>query len=46
MNKKVVVYSILALGFLALSYLINWAFLIAVAILIWMNQKELTRADK
>jgi len=42
-NWKVVIYSFLALGFLALSYLINWLFLIPVAILIWLNQKELMK---
>jgi hypothetical protein len=44
-NYKVIAYSIIALGFLYLSYRINWLFLLPVAVLIWMNQKELTKRD-
>jgi len=40
-NIKVVIYSILALGFLALTFLVDWIFIIGAAILMYLNQKEL-----
>ena len=42
-NLKVVVYSIIALGFLALTFLVDWIFIIGAAILMYMNQKELIK---
>ena len=40
-NWRVVIYSIVALICLALVFLVSWLFLIPVAVLIWMNQREL-----
>jgi len=40
-NWKVVIYSILALICLGLTYFVHWIFIIPVAVLIWLNQKEL-----
>ena len=42
-NWKVVIYSIIALICLALVYFISWIFLIPVAVLIWLNQRELMK---
>jgi len=42
-NPKVVLYSILALGFLALTFLVDWLFIIGAVILMFMNQKELMK---
>ena len=40
-NIKVIVYSLIALGFVALTFLVDWMFIIGAIILIWHNQKEL-----
>ncbi len=40
-NKKVVLYSIIALVFLILTFTINWLFIIPAAILSWLNHREL-----
>ena len=40
-NIKVIVYSLIALGFVALTFLIDWIFIIGAIIMIWLNQKEL-----
>ncbi len=42
-NPKVVFYSILALGFLALTFFVDWLFIIGAVILMIINQKELMR---
>jgi len=42
-NPKVVLLSLLALGFLALTFLVHWLFIIPVAIIIIVNQKELMK---
>ncbi|MDA3837084.1 MAG: hypothetical protein PF542_05675 [Nanoarchaeota archaeon] len=41
MKLKVVIYSLLALGFLALTYLVDWLFIIGAVVLIYLNQREL-----
>ena len=41
-NIKIVVYSIIALIFVALTFLVDWKFIIGAAILMWLNQIELT----
>jgi hypothetical protein len=46
MNKKVVLFSILALGFLALTYFIDWLFIIGAVILIYFNNRELNKKKK
>jgi len=42
-NPKVVFYSLIALGFLALTFLVDWLFIIGAVILIYLNQRELMR---
>tara|TARA_Y100000310_G_C20443770_1_gene697350 strand:- start:693 stop:833 length:141 start_codon:yes stop_codon:yes gene_type:complete len=46
MNIKIVVYSIIALGFLALTYFVDWIFIIGAVILVFLNQKELMKKKK
>ena len=40
-NKKVVVQSIIALICLALTFIVSWLFILPVAIILWLNQREL-----
>tara|TARA_Y100000310_G_C20163826_1_gene570447 strand:+ start:366 stop:503 length:138 start_codon:yes stop_codon:yes gene_type:complete len=40
-NKKVVIYSLIGLGCIALMFLVHWAFVIGALIIIWLNKKEL-----
>jgi len=42
-NKKVIIYSILALGFVVLTFLVDWVFIIGALILIYLNQRELMK---
>ena len=42
-NPKVVYRSFLALGFIALTFLVNWLFIIGAAIIFYLNQKELMK---
>jgi hypothetical protein len=44
-NKRVVLQSILALIFLGLAFFVHWLFLLPVAVLIWLNQRELFRKN-
>jgi len=41
MNKKVFFLSLLALVFIALTFLVNWAFIIGAVIIMLINQREL-----
>jgi hypothetical protein len=41
MNKKVFFLSLLALVFVVLTFLINWAFIIGAVIIMLINQREL-----
>jgi len=45
-NIKIIIFSILALGFLALTFLVDWLFIIGAVILMWLNQKELMKNKK
>ena len=45
-NKKVVLLSILAIICLGLVYFVSWWFLAPIAIILWLNQKELFRKSK
>ena len=45
-NKKVVIYSLLAIIFLILAFLVDWLFIIGTVILMFMNQGELFGKDK
>ncbi|MDP7520823.1 MAG: hypothetical protein QF567_01160 [Candidatus Pacearchaeota archaeon] len=40
-DKKVVLYSIVALIFLVLTFMVDWLFIIPAAILSWLNHREL-----
>ena len=42
-SPKVLIFSILALGFLVLAYFIDWLFLIGAVALVILNQKELIK---
>lgn len=42
-NLKVVIFSIIALGFLALTFLVDWIFIIGAVILMILNQRELMK---
>ncbi len=42
-NPKVIVYSIIGLACLALTYLVHWAFILPVLVIIYLNQRELMR---
>jgi len=41
MNIRVVIYSIIALVFLAMTFLVDWLFIIPAVILMILNQREL-----
>jgi len=45
-NPKVVLFSVIALGFLAMTFLVDWLFIIGVVILLYLNQKELMKNKK
>ena len=45
-NPEVVIFSILALGFLALTFLVDWVFIIGAVVLMILNQRELMRKKK
>ncbi|MBU1136152.1 MAG: hypothetical protein KJ559_01440 [Nanoarchaeota archaeon] len=42
-NIKVIVFSLIALGFLALSFLVDWMFIIGAVVLMFLNQRELMK---
>jgi hypothetical protein len=42
-NVKVIIFSLIALGLLALTFLVDWIFMVGVIILIYLNQKELMK---
>lgn len=46
LNLKVVIFSIIALGFLILTFTVNWIFIIGAVVLMILNQKELIKRDK
>jgi len=45
-NLKVVILSIIALGFLVLTFLVNWVFIIGAVIIFFINQRELMKNIK
>ena len=45
-NFKVVIFSMFALGFLALTFFVDWFFIIGAVILMILNQKELMKKKK
>jgi len=44
-NTKVIVYSLIALGFVALTAFVDWLFIIGAVIMIYLNQKELMKKE-
>ncbi len=42
-NVKVIIYSIIALGFVGLTFFVDWMFIIGAVIIIYLNQKELMK---
>jgi len=45
-NPKVVIYSMFALGFVVLTFLVDWIFIVGAVILMILNQKELMKKRK
>ena len=45
-NPKVVIFSIFALGFLVLTVLVDWIFIIGAVVLMILNQRELMEKKK
>lgn len=42
-NKKVVINSLIALGFIVLTFTVDWLFIIPAVILLFINQRELMK---
>lgn len=42
-NIKVIIYSLIALGFIALTFLVDWIFIIGAVMILYLNQKELMK---
>jgi len=42
-NKKVLTFSLIALGFLVLTFLVNWIFIIGAVVMVILNQRELMK---
>jgi len=42
-NNKVIIFSILALGFVVLTFLVNWLFIFGALILAYLNHRELIK---
>jgi hypothetical protein len=40
-NIKVIIFSLIALGFLALTFLVDWLFIIGAVVLMLLNQREI-----
>ena len=45
-NIKIIIFSVLALAFLALTFLVDWIFIIGAVVLMFLNQKELMKKQK
>ena len=42
-NLKVVIFSVIAIVFLVLTFLVDWIFIIGAVVLMILNQRELMR---
>ncbi len=42
-SPRVVIFSLLAIGFLALTFLVDWLFIIGAVVFMFLNQKELIK---
>ncbi len=40
-KPKVIFFSLIALGFLALTFLVDWIFIIGAVVFMYLNQREL-----
>ena len=45
-SPKVVILSIIALGFIALTFLVDWLFIIGAVVILFWNQRELMKLKK
>jgi hypothetical protein len=45
-NKKVVAYSLIALGFIALTFFVNPYFIVGAIICVLINQQEILKGKK
>ena len=43
MKWKVVLLSMIALGFMALTFFVDWLFIIGAVIIVYINQKEIMK---
>ncbi|MEN7982393.1 MAG: hypothetical protein ABFQ65_03015 [Nanoarchaeota archaeon] len=46
LNSKVVIFSLIALGFMVLTFLVDWIFIIGAVVLVYLSQKELMKNKK
>lgn len=46
LNPRVIISSLIALGFLILTFAVNWMFIIGAVILMILNQRELFKKNK
>lgn len=42
-SKKIIIISLIGLGFLALTFLVDWIFIIGAIIAMYLNQKEIIK---
>ncbi len=42
-NIKVIIYSLIAFGFLALTFFVDWIFIIGAVVMMYLNQRELMK---
>ena len=42
-NIKVIIFSLIALGFLALTFLVDWLFILGAVVFMLLGQRELKR---
>jgi len=45
-NWKIIIFSLIAIGFLVLAFLVDWLFIIGAVVLMFLNQKELIKKTK
>ena len=43
-NFKIIIYSLTAMVFVVLSFVVDWMFIIPAVVLVWLNQKELMKS--
>ncbi|MFW5846848.1 MAG: hypothetical protein ACOCUU_01690 [Nanoarchaeota archaeon] len=42
-KPRVIVYSLIGFVFIALTFLIDWIFILGAIIMMWLNQRELNK---